>query len=194
MAVPAATGLAVARFLGIVCPTLFAGVTIQYSFILVDPIVAHAPNEKIMAKLWLQAYQLGPYWVPPLILPGTLANSYLAYFSLAQSWQRLSYIFAAAGIFSILVPITFFVMEPGINGACKWKVQSLLKDENFSMPETTLWKPSAYKHGGTQKSRRWAEKTSTKELVLYWRWMNVFRWILAGLAGVASGWATFASA
>ncbi|KAI5367669.1 hypothetical protein Slin15195_G028000 [Septoria linicola] len=183
--------LALARFLSIFCPTLFAGVTAQYSFILVDPTIAHAPNEKIMAKLWLQAYQLGPYWVPPLILPGTIANLYLAISSTQSSWQRYSYLFAACSIFSILMPITFFYMEPGINGACKWKVQLLLKEEGFMMPDTTIWKPSAHCHGGTQKSREWAEKTSIIELMLFWRKINNLRWILAALATIASAWATF---
>ena len=166
-------------------------VSIIDSFILVDPLVAHAPNDKTMAKLWLHAYQLGPYWVPPLILPGTISNAYLASVALPGSWQRFCYAFAAAGIFSILMPITFFYMEPGINGACKWKVQSLLKDEGFSMPETTIWKPSAHSHGATRKSRRWAERSSMKDLILHWRSVNNLRWILGGFVALASGWGTF---
>jgi len=143
-----------------------------------------------MAKQWLHGYQYGPLWVPPLVGPGTLANVFLAY--LAQSsFQRNVYIAAALGIFSIL-PITFLYMEPGINGASKWKVQMLLKDEGFSMPDTTVWWPSAHRHGSTQASRRWAEKTDMKELILFWRKVNNVRWVIAGLAAAASGWATFA--
>lgn len=163
------------------------------SFILVDPIVAHAPNEKTMARLWLHAYQLGPYWVPPLILPGTISNAHLASLAPSGSWQRLCYLLAAAGMFGILMPITFFYMEPGINGACKWKVQSLLEDEGFRMPETTIWKPSAYGHGGTRKSREWASRSSMKELVLSWRKANNVRWVIGGLAAFASGLATFSA-
>lgn len=45
-------------------------------------------------------------------------------------------------------------IEPGINGAAKWKTPTLLNDEGFSLPETTIFMPSARKHGGTQASRR----------------------------------------
>lgn len=216
MAALSSAVLGSARFFAIFCPTLFAGVTAQCksdymyltkvkkqklipanrasdadSFILVDPIVAHAPNEKTMAMLWLHAYQLGPLWVPPLILPGTVSNAYLASLAPSGSWQRLFYLVAAGCIFGILVPITFFYMEPGINGACKWRVESLWKDEGFHLPETTLWKPSAHRHGGTARSRAWAEKSNMKELVLCWRKVNNLRWMLGGLAAFLSGIATF---
>lgn len=155
----------------------------------VEPIITHAPNQKIMAKQWLLGYQYGPLWVPPLVAPGTLANAFLAYLADSPS-QRNCYVVAALGIFSIL-PITFFYMEPGINGASKWKVQSLLKDEGFSMPDTPIYLPKATANGGTQASRRWAEKSDMKELILFWRKVNNWRWAIAGLAAAVSGYATF---
>ena len=93
------------------------------SFLMVDPVTNHAPNQKIMAKQWFQAYQLGPKWVPPLLMPGTLSNVVLAY-SAQTVLQRYLYILAAIGVFSI-APITFLYMEPGINGACKYKTRHL---------------------------------------------------------------------
>ena len=160
------------------------------SLTLVQPIIKHAPNQKLMAKQWLHGYQYGPYWVPPLIAPGTLANVYLAWSSQGQSGGLL-HAMAAIAIFSIL-PITFLYMEPGINGACKWKVQSLLEDEGFSMPETSIFVPSSVKHGSTQASRRWAERTQMKELIQAWQRVNNVRWAVAGLATVLSGIATLA--
>ena len=71
----------------------------------VEPIITHAPNQKIMAKQWLKGYQYGPLWVPPLIGPGTLANVLLAYYAKSDV-ERNVYVAAAIGIFSIL-PITF---------------------------------------------------------------------------------------
>jgi hypothetical protein len=143
-----------------------------------------------MAKQWYNGYSYGPYWVPPLVAPGTLANVYLALTSPNAS-SRNYYIAAAIGIFSIL-PITFFYMEPGINGASKWKVQTLLKNEGFSMPETSIFAPSSVKHGSTQASRKWAEETDMKELILFWRRVNNVRWVIGGIAAMLSGYATFA--
>ena len=166
------------------------GFTASDSVTFVEPIVRHAPNQKIMAKQWLAGYQYGPLWVPPLIGPGTLANLLLAYTNRDDVILRNVYVAAAVGIFSIL-PITFFYMEPGINGASKWKVQTLLKDEGFSMKDTTIVYPSAHRHGSTQSSRRWAEKTDMKDLILFWRAVNNWRAVIAIVAAALSGWATF---
>ncbi|KAK5115879.1 hypothetical protein LTR85_009473 [Meristemomyces frigidus] len=186
----AALLIPIAKFVGIVWPTLYTGFTTSDSLTFVEPIISHAPNQKVMAKQWLHGYQYGPLWVPPLIAPGTLANALLAYLAKTQL-QRNMYIAAALGIFSIL-PMTFMYMEPGINGALKWKVQTLLNDEGFSMKDTTLYYPSAHRHGSTQASRTWAETTGMKELILFWRKVNNVRWAIAGLAAAASGYATFA--
>lgn len=122
-------------------------------------------------------------------MPGTVSNVYLALIA-TSAVKRNVYIAAACGIFSIL-PITFFYMEPGINGASKWKVQSLLKDEGFDMPETTVFMPSSVKHGSTEASRRWAEKSDMKDLIKFWQSVNNVRWVIAGVAAMASGYATF---
>ena len=169
--------------------TTDAGFTASDSLTFVQPIVTHAPNQKIMAKQWYHGYSYGPSWVPPLVAPGTLSNVYLALTS-SDPLQRNIYIAAATVIFSIL-PMTFFYMEPGINGASKWKVQSLLKDEGFSLPETTILVPSSVKHGSTQNSRRWAEKTDMQDLIRFWQTVNNVRWVIGGLAAALSGYATF---
>lgn len=105
--------------------------------------------------------------------------------------KRDLYLIAAAGIFSIL-PITFFFMEPNINGACKWKVQSLLRDEGFSMPETTILMPSSRKHGGSRAARAWADRADMKDLIRFWRKVNNFRWVIGGVAAMLSGFASLA--
>ncbi|KAK3047970.1 hypothetical protein LTR09_010645 [Extremus antarcticus] len=142
-----------------------------------------------MAKQWYHGYSYGPYWVPPMIAPGTFANLYLAWIA-SEVITRYCYVVAAVAVFSIL-PITFFFMEPGINGALKWKVQSLLKDEGFNLPETSIFVPSSVKHGSTQSSRRWAEGTDMKSLIGFWQSVNNVRWVIAGLAAMLSGYATF---
>lgn len=166
------------------------GFTVSDSFTFVQPIITHAPNQKIAAKQWYHGYSYGPMWVPPLIAPGTLSNIYLAILA-SDPARRNCYIAAAIGIFSIL-PITFFYMEPGINGASKWKAQSLLKDEGFNLPETTIFMPSSVKHGSTQASRKWAESTDMKDLIKFWQRVNNVRWVIGGVAAMLSGYATFA--
>ncbi|EME47276.1 hypothetical protein DOTSEDRAFT_69272 [Dothistroma septosporum NZE10] len=99
------------------------------------------------------------------------------------------YLGAALTISSIL-PITFLYMEPGINGAAKWKTETLLNGEGFSLPETSIFMPSARKHRGTQTYRRWAEKTDMKELIPFWRYVNNFRRVIGGIAAAFSGYAT----
>lgn len=153
-----------------------------------NPIVDHAPT-KVAARQWLQGYQLGPRWVPPLVSLGTAANIFLA--TTAKSIAHTNaYIAATLCIFSIM-PITFLYMEPGINGALKWKVQSVLRQQGMDLPETGILMPSAISHSATQTSRRWAEKTELKELIRFWRKINDFRWVIGGVSAMLSGYATF---
>ena len=134
-------------------------------------------------------YQYGPLWVIPLVWPGTVANIYLSYTSPSHSHARLVYASAAALYFSVL-PLTFFYMEPGVNGAAKWKVQILLRDEGFSMPEGMVWKPSAHRHASTLATREWAERVEMREIVERWVRTNHLRWVVAGVAAGLSGYAT----
>ena len=86
--------------------------------------------------------------------------------------------------------MTFAYFEPGINGACKWKVQSLLATEGFSMPGFNGI-PSSVWHSATLTTKAWAEKLSMKELVEMWERRNHGRWVVSLLAAAVSGYATF---
>ena len=77
-------------------------------------------------------------------------------------------------------------MEPGINGAGKWKAQSLLRDEGLVMEEIG-WIPSARKHTATETTRRWAETMEMRGIVVRWGETNNWRWIITIVAAVASG-------
>lgn len=156
--------------------------TAQYSIAAIPPIRDHAPV-KVMARQWLQLYQSAPAWVQPVLMLGTLSNAYLA----ISTFDPL-YLAAVAANVSI-VPITFMWFEPGINGACKWKIQGVLRDEGFVMPPGTL-APSPFRHSATAASKRWAEETELKDLVDGWGKRNHLRWILTTVAAVLSGYAT----
>jgi hypothetical protein len=165
------------------------GMTLQDSLSSCQPFLRHAPNAKILAKQWLQMYQYGPLWVIPLVWPGTISNVYLAYTSPASSAARFYYTCAAAVFFSVL-PFTFFHMEPGVNGAAKWKVQSLLRDDGFEMSVGSMFRPSAHRHASTLASRQWAERTEMKVIVETWVRTNNLRWMIAMVTGVLSGYAS----
>ncbi len=149
--------------------------------------INHAPP-KIMAKQWLQLYQRGPIWVMPSVMSSTITNAFLAWSSAPGSTQRSIYIFSAALIWTIL-PITFLYFEPGINGACKWKVESLLADEGVRLPPFN-GVPSSVRHSATPSTKQWAEKTGVKELVVGWEKRNLGRCVVSILAAAVSGYAT----
>ncbi|KAK4236031.1 hypothetical protein C8A03DRAFT_17281 [Achaetomium macrosporum] len=200
MSLPTLTVLA--QWAGITMPTLYAGITFQYS--LTMSLLAHtfppsAPNSKLLAKQWLALYQQGPYWVPPLIHTGLLANLYLAASSSTTSSCSFRLYLAAAALTLSILPITFFYLEPGINGACKWKVERLLRKEEeeeeggeFRLPAARVWwfKASVVRHSASEASKRWAEVAEMRELVLAWARRNHGRWVVAGLAGALSFVAT----
>lgn len=163
--------------------------TLQDSLSSCQPFVKHAPTQKVLAKQWLQMYQYGPFWVIPLVWPGAAANSYLAWTSPRGSTACLLYA-AATLIYLAVLPMTFFYMEPGVNGAAKWKVQSLLKDEGFSMPDGSIFRPSAQRHAASRASRRWAERVEMKDIVQLWVRINNVRWVMAAVSAGLSGYAT----
>lgn len=149
----------------------------------IPPIVAHAPP-KILAKQWLQAYQQGPTFVPPLIISGAISNALLAY--LANTWSsKIFYTFAAVLVWSIL-PVTLLYFEPGINGAGKWKVQQILRDEGFVLRENEGLFPYVDRHTGTPQARMWAESVEMKEIALEWARLNAQRYVVSGIAVVLS--------
>ncbi|KAH8899866.1 hypothetical protein GQ53DRAFT_740880 [Thozetella sp. PMI_491] len=182
MASPNVVGML--SWVGIVAPTLYAGLTAQLS-LSITPTLPYAPP-KIAAKQWLAMYQLGPYWVAPLFLSGTLSNAILAWIS-PMGPQRNLYIAAAIAIGSV-VPVTLIYYEPGINGACKWKTQTLLRDEGFEMPGFK-GVPTPVHHSATNSTKAWAEKIDVKELIDIWGRMNYWRALLGIIAAGFTGYA-----
>ncbi len=129
-----------------------------------------------------------------------LSNLFLAYhhhqssssLSTHSSSERL-YLLAAVLTLSVL-PITFLYFEPGINGACKWKVEALLKEDEDAefklLPDKREGKGvgglSVKRHTAREAAKRWAEETGMGELVGQWVWRNDGRWVLGGVASGVS--------
>lgn len=151
------------------------------------PLLSYAPPN-LLAKQWLLAYQFGPKFVPPLVVGGTVCNGLLAYYATSRTARAL-YIVAALLVWSI-APFTIFYMEPGINGAGKWKVATMLKDEGFKMEENGRGVPDVHRHTATQSARQWADKTDMKDIVRAWTRINALRYMITFVSAFASGYAT----
>lgn len=151
---------------------------------MIPPLTTHAPP-KVLAKQWLQAYQFAPVFVAPLILLGASNNGLLAYYFAGLS-SRTSWLYAtAAAAIASIVPYTALYMEPGVNGAGKWKVQEMLRG-----------KLVLGQGRGTDKDtaraiwKRWAEDVGMKTIVELWARMNAWRYVITGLATAISATAT----
>ncbi|KAH8726180.1 hypothetical protein GQ44DRAFT_771376 [Phaeosphaeriaceae sp. PMI808] len=119
------TTVSILQTLAITTPALYTALTFAYSYVVMLPMIIHAPL-KLLEKQWLHAYQTAPVFIAPLVLLGAPSNALLAYLTIASnSCAPLLYMVASVATASI-IPYTALYMEPGINGAGKWKVQELL--------------------------------------------------------------------
>jgi hypothetical protein len=175
------TTISLLQTLATTAPALYTGLTFAYTHVAMPPLTTHAPP-KLLAKQWLQAYRIAPIYVAPLILIGASSNALLFYLT-----SHTGYAIAALANASI-IPYTALYMEPGINGAGKWKAQVLLREEG-----TVVLRG---KGSGTDKdtaregAKRWAESVGMKEIVERWAWVNMWRYVITGFAVVVSASAT----
>jgi hypothetical protein len=164
------------------------GFTFAYSHVAMPPIITHAPP-KLLARQWLQAYQFAPVFVAPLILVGASSNALLAYITASSPWLgSVSALYAVAAIaIASIIPYTALYMEPGVNGAGKWKAQELLREDGYHLKTTG--------HGtncdtATDEAKKWAEKVDMKTIAETWAKINAWRYVLTGLATVVSATGT----
>jgi hypothetical protein len=150
------------------------------------PLIAHAPP-KLLAKQWLQAYQFAPVFVAPLILLGVSSNALLAYLTRPSSSLALSLYAAAALANASIIPYTALYMEPGVNGAGKWKVQELLRDEGYKLQGEGQ---GTDKDTASGAAKRWAEKVDMKTIAQTWARINAWRYVVTAIATVISATAT----
>jgi hypothetical protein len=79
-------------------------------------------------------------------------------------------------------------MESGINGAGKWKVRQLLREEERKF---VLEKGHGTRRDTAREGwKRWAEEVDMKTIVEYWGRTNAWRYAITGVGMVVSGWAT----
>jgi hypothetical protein len=150
------------------------------------PLIAHAPP-KLLAKQWLQAYQFAPVFVAPLILLSASSNAFLAYISTKSSSFTASLYAVAALASASIIPYTALYMEPGVNGAGKWKVQELLRDEGFMLKGDGQ---GTDKDTASDAAKKWAEKVDMKTIAQTWATTNAWRYVITAVATVVSATAT----
>ncbi|KAK0665688.1 hypothetical protein QBC41DRAFT_282409 [Cercophora samala] len=190
---------AIAQWMAIFCPAIYTGITLTHSTTLsllaTSPVLAPPTAEKLLAKQWYLIYRQGPTWVPPIINSAVLSNVYLWYYHSRNPLQGGLYLLSAGLLWGVLA-VTFYYFETGINGACKWRLAILLKDEEGAgridiREEKKGWIiPSVQGHTASEGSKKWGEETGMRELVMGWVKRNQWRWVVVGLAGGLSGWAS----
>jgi hypothetical protein len=163
-------------------PALYTCLTFAYTHVAIPPLTTHAPP-KLLAKQWLQAYRTAPIYVAPLILLGASSNALLFYLTC-----NAAYAVAALANASI-IPYTVLYMEPGINGAGKWKAQALLKDEEGVVVLRGRGSGTD-RDTASEGAKRWAESVGMREIVERWARVNMWRYVITGFAVVVSASAT----
>ncbi|KAF2128083.1 hypothetical protein P153DRAFT_343229 [Dothidotthia symphoricarpi CBS 119687] len=170
--------------IALIAPSLYTGLTFTYTHVVIPPLTTHAPP-KLLAKQWLQAYQFAPIIVAPLVLLGASSNALLAYLT-TSSRSRPLYIVAAVAIASI-IPYTALYMEPGVNGAGKWKARELLREEGFVLKGRGR---GTDRDTASEGAKRWAESVDMKTIAETWARTNAWRYVGTGVATVVSAAAT----
>ncbi|KAF2629315.1 hypothetical protein BU25DRAFT_337588 [Macroventuria anomochaeta] len=171
--------------IALVAPSLYTGLTFTYSHVVIPPLTTHAPP-KLLAKQWLQAYQFAPIFVAPLILLGAFSNALLAYLA-AGSPSHASSLYAVAAVaIASIIPYTALYMEPGVNGAGKWKAQELLRGE-FELKSEGQ---GTNKDTARASWKRWAESADMKIIAELWAKTNAWRYIITGVSTIISATAT----
>jgi hypothetical protein len=151
------------------------GFTFAYSHVVIPPMTTHA-SPKLLARQWLQAYQFAPVFVAPLILLGASSNAILAYLASESSRTPALYVISAI-LNASIIPYTALYMEPGVNGAGKWKAQELLRDDGFTL----------------NGSGAGTDKVDMKTIAETWARTNAWRYVITGIALAISTSATMIS-
>lgn len=139
--------------------------------------VTHA-SHKLLARQWLQAYQFAPVFVAPLIILGASSNALLAYLNMSST--RTSCLYGAAALLNTsIIPYTALYMEPGVNGAGKWKAQQLLREDGLTLNGRGA---GTDKDTASETSKQWAEKVDMKTIAETWARTNAWRYVITGIA------------
>jgi hypothetical protein len=162
------------------------GFTFAYSHVVIPPMTTHA-SPKILARQWLQAYQVAPVFVAPLIILAIFSNATLAYLAATQC-PRASLLYMVAAVANVsIIPYTALYMEPGINGAGKWKAQEILRAEGFGLKGVGA---GTDKDTANEHAKRWAEKVDMKTIAETWARTNAWRYVITSIAVLFSASAT----
>jgi hypothetical protein len=93
----------------------------------------------------------------------------------------------AAVLNASIIPYTAMYMEPGINGAGKWKCYQLLRDEDKNGRFVMVDGQGVGADTAREGWKRWAEGVDMKTIAETWAKTNMVRYVVTGVAVVSSG-------
>lgn len=164
------------------------GFTFAYPHVLIPPLTTHAPP-KLLARQWLQAYRFAPTFVAPLVMLGTASNALLAYlFFSSSSFSAAAKLYGLAALATAsIAPYTALYMEPGVNGAGKWKARELLGGDEVVFKGMGR---GTERDSATGAAKSWAEGVDMKCIVETWARLNAWRYVITAAATICSAGAT----
>ncbi|KAG9186567.1 hypothetical protein G6011_09675 [Alternaria panax] len=186
MGEPSRTLVPILQAIATIAPAIYTGFTFAYSHVIIPTLITHAPP-KLLAKQWLQAYQFAPIFVAPLILTGASSNALLAYISSRSSSSATFLYVVAALVNASIIPYTALYMEPGVNGAGKWKAQKILRDKFVVLKGAGQ---GTDKDTASEAAKKWAEKVDMKTIAETWARTNAWRYVITAVATIVSTTAT----
>ncbi|OQO08373.1 hypothetical protein B0A48_06243 [Cryoendolithus antarcticus] len=178
MSTPAFNPTTLAQLISSLLPAFFAGTIFGYNYIFIPPLLLHT-DDRTLALQWLSAYQFGARYVRPLATASTLSSAYLLFSVLrssnAELTMRLSYLLGFISL-PLLLAYTLMIMEPGVNGALKYKSKLLIGDKVKFQGRAKVGEEH---ETASEASKEWAEKTGVRELLAYGRKPSVgkFSWV-----------------
>ena len=186
-----------AKLASALLPAFFCGSIFGYNYIFIPPMLKHS-EERVVAKQWLEAYQFGARYVRPLVQITTICNAYLVYLAISQapaaSLMNAGVPGYVASLLSLplLMVYTLGVMEPGINGALKAKVEQLVGKEDAQLKRGSV-SVGEGRATASRATKEWAEMESLRSLVREWKRCNDWRMAIALVGAVASIWTSVRS-
>ena len=120
-------------------------------------------------------------------MSGASSNVLLGYLSRGSS-SSATFLYVIAALANVsIIPYTALYMEPGVNGAGKWKAQEMLRDEGFSLKGIGQ---GTDKDTASEGAKRWAGKVDMKTIAETWARTNAWRYVITAVATVVSATAT----
>ncbi|KAK6430538.1 hypothetical protein LTR95_013308 [Oleoguttula sp. CCFEE 5521] len=158
---------------------------VRYNYIFIPPLLLHT-DDRGLALQWLSAYQFGARYVRPLAVTSTLSSASLLFSALTSTSSdttiQISYLIGFLSL-PLLLAYTLLVMEPGVNGALKYKAKLLVGKKVRFQGRAKIGEEH---ETASEASKKWAEGTGVRDLLAVWKRDNDLRMVVSLIGGLAS--------